>query len=174
DAYRALAPKTEDQELAAIIAAGESQKVEFKASARWDQYQNKPSKEVEGAIIKTVAAFLNTDGGDLLIGVNDEAKAVGLMNDFKTLGKRQNVDGFENFLMTFLTDAMGKNVSSLLRITFHKIDGLDVCRINVKPSPKEVFVREGNLEPLYIRAGNSTRLLNTREAIEYCKTHWPV
>ncbi|MFZ0962747.1 MAG: hypothetical protein WAO35_17905 [Terriglobia bacterium] len=42
----------------------------------------------------------------------------------------------------------------------------------VKPSPKAVYVTEDNLENLYIRAGNSTRQLTTKEAIEYSKHRW--
>jgi len=35
-----------------------------------------------------------------------------------------------------------------------------------------VFIREGQFEHLYIRTGNSTRLLTTKEAIEYVKSRW--
>ena len=88
------------------------------------------------------------------------------------MGKRQNPDGYENFLVTLLTDAFGKDVASLFRITFHQIDGLALCRIMVQAAPRAVFVKEVNDERFYIRTGNSTRPLTTKEAIEYCKTHW--
>jgi len=35
-----------------------------------------------------------------------------------------------------------------------------------------VFIKEGQFERLYIRTGNSKRLLTTKEAIDYCKTRW--
>jgi len=43
---------------------------------------------------------------------------------------------------------------------------------DVKPSPKAVYVTEGNAENVYIRAGDSTRQLTTKEAIEYSKQRW--
>jgi len=50
--------------------------------------------------------------------------------------------------------------------------GKDLCRVAVQPSPRPVFIKEGRFEHLYIRTGNSTRLLTTKEAIEYCKSRW--
>ena len=68
---------------------------------------------------------------------------------------------------------IGKDASPLIRITFHDIDGKDVCQVAFKPSPRPLFVKDGNAEHLYIRTGNSTRLLTSREAIEYSKQRWP-
>lgn len=48
----------------------------------------------------------------------------------------------------------------------------DLCRVAIQPSPRPVFIKEGQFEHMYIRTGNSTRLLTTREAIDYCKTRW--
>jgi hypothetical protein len=171
-AYKVFAPKSADQEVAAMIAGGESATVEFKSTARWDLKLNLQSKAMEQVIVKTVAAFLNTEGGTLLIGVDDSGTALGLGNDYKTLGKHQNRDGFENWLTTLLLDQFGKESSPLIRITFHDMAGQDVCRVAVKPSPKAAYVTEANAENLYIRTGNSTRQLTTKEAIEYSKQRW--
>jgi ActR/RegA family two-component response regulator len=159
--------------LRARLAEGESAVLEFKAAARWDLRLGRPSKELEGVIVKTVAAFLNSEnGGELLIGVNDEGKVVGLQADYETL-KKPNRDGFENHLTSLLLGAYGKDLSPLFRFHFHGIEGKDVCRIAVKPSPKPVFVSDGSGgDDLYIRTGNSTRKLSTQEAIEYCKMRW--
>ena len=46
------------------------------------------------------------------------------------------------------------------------------CHVAIHPSPRPVFIKEGQFEHLYIRTGNSTRLLTTKEAIDYCKTRW--
>jgi hypothetical protein len=173
DAYQALAPKPGDQEVATLIARGESAELEFKASARWDMREDKLNKEMEKVVIKTVAAFMNSGaGGSLLIGVEDGGAILGLEHDFKTLGKRQDRDGYENFLTTLLLGNYGKDCSPLVQITFHQVDGKDICRIIAKPSPKPVFVKDDKGEHLFIRAGNSTRLLSTKEAIEYCKIRW--
>jgi len=107
----------------------------------------------------------------LLIGVDDSGGIVGIQSDYNTLGKK-NRDGYETYLTDLLLTALGKDLSIFIYITFHQIEEKEVCRIKVKPSPKAVFVTEGKDEHLYIRTGNSTRLLSTREAIEYCKIRW--
>ena len=50
-----------------------------------------------------------------------------------------------------------------------ELDGKDVARVAVKASPKPVYDKDGHL---YIRAGNSTRPLNPKETVDYCKLHW--
>jgi hypothetical protein len=57
-------------------------------------------------------------------------------------------------------------------VNIRKLDGKNVAKIKTKPSPKPVFVKDQSGEHLYIRAGNSTRLLSTRKAIDYCKIRW--
>src|SRR3712207_7109915 len=52
----------------------------------------------------------------------------------------------------------------IFRITFHPLDGKQVCRLIAEPAPRPVWVKEGAEEHLYIRSGNSTRRLSTREA----------
>ncbi|MDQ1638538.1 MAG: hypothetical protein QOF62_1877 [Pyrinomonadaceae bacterium] len=173
EAYRELAPKPGDQEIAALIAKGESNTLEFKATARWDVKQNIQNKAMEDVVVKSIAAFLNTDGGNLLIGVDDERNVTGLDHDYKLFGKKDKRDAYENFLTGLLLNNFGKDISALISISIHELAGKDVARVLTKPSPKPIFVKEGNYEHLYIRANNSTRLLSTREAIDYCKMHWP-
>ena len=171
-AYRQFAPKPLDKRVAALLAAGESAMVEFKSSARWDRKENRPNKVLEQVIVKTVAAFLNSEGGTLLIGVDDDKKPVGLADDYKTLGKRQDRDGYESWLTTLLLDSLGKETSLLIRTKFCELGGCDVCVVDASPSPKPAYVKEANAENLYIRTGNSTRLLTSREAVEYVSQHW--
>ncbi len=173
DAYRELAPKPGDQEIAVLIAKGESNTLEFKSSARWDFKQNKQNKAIEDVVVKTVAALLNTDGGNLLIGVDDERNVIGLAQDYRLFGKKDSRDAYENFLTTLLLTNFGKDTSALISISIHELDGKDMAKIAAKSSPKPVFVKDANGEHLFIRAGNSTRQLNARETVEYCKLRWP-
>ena len=53
-----------------LIKHGESKTLEFKATLRWNFNENRQDdKLITHAVLKTIAAFLNTEGGDLLIGV---------------------------------------------------------------------------------------------------------
>jgi ActR/RegA family two-component response regulator len=161
-------------DIPSLITEGESEVLEFKASARWDVRANKHNKEMENAVVKTVAAFLNSaKGGTLLLGVDDNGTVVGLEPDFHTLGRKNVRDEFENSLTNLLLNGCGKECSPLIHIFFHLLEDKDICRIAVKPSPKPVFVTdERGGENLFIRTGNSTRLLTARETVEYCKIRW--
>lgn len=64
-------------------------------------------------------------------------------------------------------------MSALISISIHELDGKDVAKVAAKPSPRPVFVKDDKGEHLYIRAGNSTRLLSTKEALDYCRIRWP-
>ncbi len=170
-AFRAFAPKPGDPEIAALLMAGENAKVEFKSSARWDLRENKKNPVMEQVILKTVAAFLNSDGGTLLLGVSDDGTVLGLEHDYQTLQKK-NADGYELFLSNLLLTHYGKDLSRNLKFSSHEVDGKQVCKIGVEPSPRAVWVKEGADEHLYVRAGNSTRRLTTKEAIDYSKTRF--
>ena len=172
EAYRTFAPKSGVVAVAALIAAGESAALEFKSSARWDFKENRINKVLEQVIVKTSAAFLNTGGGTLLIGVDDNGKEIGLEYDYKTLNKK-NRDGFENWLTTLLLGEFGKDCAPFVSMAFHEMEGKEICQFTAGASPKPVFVKDGNDEHLYIRAGNSTRRLTAKEAVAYCQQRWP-
>ena len=156
-----------------LLAAGESDTVEFKSSARWNLHAGKETPEIKDAITKTVAAFLNTDGGTLLIGVNDDAEVVGLENDVK-LVKGKDLDGFENWLMgAHLQSTLGKPAAAHVKVSWGHLDDGDVCRLDVHPSPQPVYAKITTAPKVfYVRLGNSTHEYNIEEAVEYIKGHW--
>jgi hypothetical protein len=174
-AFREFAPKSIDEQIAAIIAAGESARVEFKSSIRWDVRENRLNEPLKFSVIKTVAAFLNTDGGTLLIGVDDKRNVVGLNGDYGLFKKADSRDALELWLVTQLVDQFGTPATRLYAISFHETSGHDVCRIEVQPSPEPAYVDEKSGKPpqLFIRTGNGTRALDIREIIEYSRHRWP-
>jgi len=90
---------SEASTLQEIIAGEEGADLEFKSSLRWDYNRGAIHNDIQDSAMKTVAAFQNSSGGTLVIGVNDEGKALGLSKDYQTL-KKKNRDGFQLSLMT--------------------------------------------------------------------------
>ena len=86
-----------EQELNRVIKEGETNKVEFKASMRFDFEEKRVNKELRKVISKTIAGFMNTAGGVLLIGVEDNGNIIGIQHDLDTLTKK-NVDCYEQHL----------------------------------------------------------------------------
>ena len=89
---------------------------------------------VEESVLKTIAAFLNTSGGDLFIGVNDDEEIMGLDKDYQTFREKdQNRDGFYKHLDNLIGKTFTNSIYPLLYIKIYEKDGLNFCRINVNP-----------------------------------------
>jgi Alw26I/Eco31I/Esp3I family type II restriction m6 adenine DNA methyltransferase len=177
-AYRDFAPIPGDPEIVTLLEKGESNTVEFKSTARWNLRDDKKDRTMEEVILKTVAAFLNTQGGTLLIGVADDGSIVGLELDYQTL-KKPDRDGFELWLMgDLLLKEFGKSIAPYLNVTFHTVDEKDVCKIAIGPAIEPVYVdirdRSGQLcETFFIRTGNATnKVEKPSEITKYIKQRW--
>ena len=162
-------------DIPALLAAGESDRVEFKETARWNVREDRKDARMELAVAKTLAAFLNASGGTLVIGADDAGRAVGLDRDFATL-RTPDADRFELWLRDLLTNLLGRNAAGLPRIAFGPgPNGVVVCAVTCSPSPRPVFLsqaKDGSSTDLWVRVGNSTRSLGVDEAVEYVSRHW--
>jgi hypothetical protein len=158
--------------IADLISDGESATVEFKSSLRWDYKGNAKNKALESVIAKTMAGFMNAGGGTLLIGIGPDKHVLGLENDYGTLGKDPNRDGFEQRLVHLVSDYLGKEFGRLIHVSFASVEGKDVCWVRVDPSPKPVYVEENDDVRFYVRIGNTTQPMNVKELTEYMSLHW--
>ena len=163
-----------------MIRRGESDRLEFKSTARWNLHTAQRDDRIEMVVAKTVCGFLNTDGGTLLIGVNDDGVPVGLVNDFAVV-KAPDPDRYELWLRDFLGSTLGQNSAALPAIDFTPIvvDDVEtfVCRVSCPASPRPVFVRPAKgtgQSELWVRIGNSTRQFKVDEAVDYVMVRWPM
>lgn len=159
-----------------LIAAGESQTVEFKCTARFNLHTGQPDKRMEHVIAKTVCGFLNAEGGKLLIGVDDDANVIGLSDDMQTLGSKGNSDGYELFLRQLLDNTLSAPTAATVRIQFEPYANSNVCVVTAAASAKPVFAKatEGGGPPseFWVRIGNATKQLHGDDMIEYQADHW--
>lgn len=162
-------------DVAAVLAAGESDRVEFKETARWNVRESRKDGRMEQVIAKTVAAFLNSGGGTLIVGANDEGEALGLARDLSTL-RTPDIDRYELWLRDMLSNLLGRNAAALPIVRFPAApNGEVVCAIICPPAPRPVFVthaKDGSSTELWVRVGNSTRSFAVDEAVEYVARHW--
>ena len=153
-------------DLAAIIAAGESDRVEFKSSLRTNLRTGKKDSEMQRAVVKTIAGFLNTRGGTLIVGVRDDGVPIGI-----------DVDGFASedkmnlHLTELVNNKIGKDAWSSLSTWFDEHQGFRVLVVQCEKSAAPVYVKEG--ETFYIRTGNATNALSVREGHEYISANFP-
>jgi len=140
-----LAPQAQAQlpPPAALIAGGETQHVEFKASLQWDYRQEKRNKDLYEPVMKNLAAFMNTVGGTVLIGVADDGQVLGLEPDYQTLGKKDS-DGFENVFNMAFNTMIGAEYRHFVDVSFPVIEGKEICLAAARQAPEPVFLTYKN------------------------------
>ena len=156
-----------------LVRAGESATVEFKSSARYNRHAGRRDERLEQAVARTLAGFLNAEGGVLLIGVADDRSITGIEDDY-TLLKTPDRDRFELWLRDMLTKAIGVTATTDLQVEFDAVDGHDVCLVTASAARRPVFVHGAARQDatLFVRLGNSTRELDVEQALTYCVDRW--
>ncbi len=193
---------TEDQqkdkhltEIKKILEKGENFHTEFKSSALWSialnpvqlkdsksfelrEYGNKASKVI---IAKSIAAFLNSDGGNLLIGVRENKEKgkfeiVGIEEDIKK-ARDHILDGYKRTLIdeiirTFLPPKIYNHLHNYIEIEFVDIEEKIVCWIRVKRSDSRVFLKINDRDVFMIRVDSENRTLEGEKLVDYCIKKW--
>lgn len=131
---------------------------------------------MELGILKSIAAFMNTDGGTLLVGVVDDGSVVGIEEDFPLLGAKRTIDGWELWLTDLLSASLGQTATMNTIVTYGHVAGATVAKIEITPTPRPVFVtpKKGERRPVFhVRMNSSTRELLGLEAVDYQRKRWP-
>lgn len=151
-----------ESEIMQLLQAGESDGIEFKSTLRWNLHTNKADKKIENACLKTIAAFLNSDGGVLVIGVDDDGQFLGLLQD-RFASEDKLLLHWNNLVKAHV----GVEFMQLIRAQVQEIEGHQILLIQALRSPKPAFFRRENDEIFYVRTGNGTYPLKPSEIIAY-------
>ena len=172
-----------EDELESIISSGESHSVEFKPAVWWNQDRSIIDQNykadtkislVTDAIVKSVAAFLNSEGGILLIGVSDDTQeSYGIKKDIE-LSHRGDIDGYQLGLNQLLMSSFGNKeiVGLRVKISFPFFQKEQICRIDVGKAYEPIFTNTSkNNEEFFIRTGNATLRLSPSSTANYIREH---
>lgn len=146
----------------ALIAGGESELVEFKSTLRWNLKAERADKAIEDAWLKTVVAFLNSEGGTLLVGVADDGTVLGIKSD-----GFQSDDHFLLHVNNLIRQHIGPEYASSISYGLCPIDDASVLAIVCARSIQPAYLRRGDAEDLYVRIGPGSRRLTARQAVEF-------
>jgi DNA modification methylase len=154
-----------------LIAEGESEFVERKISAYWNEVTGRKDENNKESVIRSVAAFLNSqDGGTVLIGVANDDRLPGLEDDYKAVNpRRPGRDTYELWLRQTLDGRFGKEFDAFIKVEFEEIADRDVCIVRIAAGNQPAC----NFNKLPIRRGNRTIDLSLADAIRYSRTRWP-
>ncbi len=149
----------------ALMAKGESERLEFKSTVRWNLRSGKPGKEIELAWLKGVVGFLNTEGGIVLIGVDDDGTALGLESDGFA-----NADKCLRHIGNLINQHIGIEFAPFIRYGLVEIDGKSVAAIQCARSTTPAFLKCGKDEDFYVRAGPASQKLPTSQILGYIES----
>lgn len=166
-----LESKISDKEISYKIKGGETKKLEFKSSLRWNIRSNSLDKEIENGVLKTMVAFCNSEGGELLIGVDDNGNILGIelkLENFK------NEDKFLLHLSNIINQRIMPPVNEFIDFKIIDVDDKKICQIVCKKSVRAIWFKSSRDkdEQFFVRAGPSSRQLSPIRAITYIEDHF--
>ncbi|WP_170302335.1 RNA-binding domain-containing protein [Desulfosarcina widdelii] len=153
-----------EESIRRLIAKGEGRTIEFKSTMRMNLHTQKPGKEIEVAWLKAVAAFMNTDGGTLLLGVSDDGMIKGL-----------DADGFASddkcrlHFKNLINQHIGAELYKYLRFDLVRVDGSLIGVVSCSRSVEPVYLKTAKSEEFYIRSGPSSDALPVSKIMAYIK-----
>ncbi len=162
------------REAGELIRQGESKTLEFKSTLRWNlRDDRKDDAAITGAVLKTIAAFLNTEGGDLLLGVADDGSIVGIEPD-----RLVSADKYMRHLTQAVRNGLGDRAATCIDPRAQTVEGKTVCLVSCQRSPEPVFLRWKGAEQssegdLYVRSGPGSQRLSPEDAREFIRTRFP-
>jgi len=144
------------------INRGEGTEIEFKSTVRANLKTGKRGKEIELAWLKAIVAFLNSAGGALLIGVDDEGKMTGLeADDFA------NKDKCLLHVKNLINHHIGAEFSSSISTNVIEIEDREVIMIECTHVASAIFLNIGKNEEFYVRSGPSSTKLSPSQTVEF-------
>lgn len=161
----------EEQDIKDIIRTDEHERLEFKTTLRWDVKRDQVSKDLERGVMKTIAAFLNSKGGTLVIGVDDHSQIYGLQSDMASLAK-QNHDGFENHFNNLFVAMIGPEFRQYVKLSFHYLDNKSVSLVQVDQAHQPAYLKTEKGEDFFVRTGNATTSLKVSQVAPYISSQW--
>ncbi len=151
----------------ARIQQGEGFRVEFKSTLRVNLHTGKPDPKMEHAVLKTIAAFMNSKGGTLFVGVNDDGEALGLDQD-----NFPNEDKLLLHLDNLIKSKLGDGSFAAITPEIGELGGRRFLAVECEASETPVFLKNGQQEEFYIRAGASSPALPGSQTHEYIQTRF--
>jgi CheY-like chemotaxis protein len=151
-----------------MIQQGESETLEFKRTYQYNpQKPNKKDDILRFACLRTIAAFLNSIGGTLLIGVNYDGSIDGMEHDIEIATKRHDKKGFIQSLSNAINDSIGAVFMKNIQVHFETVDGKEICAIKVTQSKQPVFLTRNREAQFFVRSSAMTKNLDARELLEH-------
>jgi hypothetical protein len=152
-----------------LLSSDENNRLEFKSTFRFCLKANDYKDYVKEAVVKTIAAFLNSGGGTLVIGQSDNKEPIDLCLDQKK--EIVDEDLYSRQLVQELRKTLDPYPASLIEVSFPKYKGHVFCRVDVLPNEQDyVYSNMGGKDGrFFVRNTSETVELSPKDAMAHQK-----
>lgn len=183
-------------EIKRMLDNGENFYTEFKSECLWSvnftkedikksrsfdvhYFKQKASKVI---IAKSITAFLNSEGGNLIIGIKEDKEKnnkfiiAGVEKEYKKL-RDSTSDGYKRMIIDeiikpYFPSFIFNHLKEYIIIELININDKTICLIRIRKSDRKVFLKINNKEYFLIRVDSENRLLDGEKLVDYCIRHW--
>jgi hypothetical protein len=163
----ALDELTEADKIRAIVRTGESKTIEFKQTLSVDVKTDKREKYIEKMVLKTLVAFLNTDGGISLVGVSNDKNIIGIQREIQKYYK--NDDKFLLHLKNLIKTSIGESFYPFIDYRLVDIESCKILQIECQSSNKPCYFES---KDFYVRINPATDKLEGPKMVDYIQSHF--
>lgn len=158
---------SEAERIMNMAREGESATLEFKVSFCLDTRKGTKEKRIELSSLKTIAAFLNTNGGTLLIGVADNSTVTGVNEEIGKFFKSK--DKFMLHFKNCLKASIGEQFYPFIHQRLVDVSGATVLVVVCDPSSTPCYLDGSSF---YVRTNPATDQLEGPRLVEYVQNHF--
>ena len=108
---------------------------------------------------------MNSDGGTLLVGVEDSGQIFGLDKDLEFTHNSEDL--FLNMFSSVIIEYVGIEFSNLVEAIIESVNGSRICVVNVSKSTNPVFLRGSGGSEFFVRVANTSRQLDSEQTMLY-------
>jgi hypothetical protein len=159
---------TDTDKVMGLTRSGESKTVEFKESFSLDVRTGTKEKYIELSALKTIVAFLNTDGGTLLIGVSDSGDILGIKNEVEKFHKSTD-DKFLLHVKNLLKQRIGEQYYPFIDQKLINVQGANILMVECEESSSPCYL-DGN--DFFVRTNPATDKLEGPQLVAYVQNHF--
>lgn len=157
-----------------LVEQDEGKHVEFKETLLYHTYRETADTELRAQAVKEICAFMNSEGGYLIIGVADDGTVKGIDRDLQLM--ENDIQKFEEQLEQEAKNRFESPTPFSVYVgdlQFPEVEGNTICIVPVDFRPSSpVYYHEGDETQLPVRSGSSSRTLSADQINEYIEDRW--
>ena len=160
-------------EIEQLLTGDETATVEFKSSLRTPiakltkeekTHISSIQRALEHTVLKTLAAFLNSYGGTLVIGVADDHSIIGIETDYPTT--KGSSDGWRLKFDTLVSKHLGNAALNFIDLRLEPWQGHTIAIVKCSKREEPTLIDD---DELFVRRTASSVKLSMREALAWCR-----